>query len=85
MQNLPIVRIVLNMQTKRPPKCGIFVSGKQDEPWGWHLCLAQTSRTTRSDYLHTPIGIIRTPGKDYPDSTRRLSEQPTTYLGCREH
>ena len=34
MQNLPIVRIVLNMQTKRSPKCGIFVSGKQDEPWG---------------------------------------------------
>lgn len=82
---MPIVRMVLTVRTKHPRECCIFVTGKQDEPLGWHLRLAQTSRTTRSDNLHTPIGIIRTPGKDYPDSTRRLSEQPITHLGCQEH
>ena len=82
---MPIVRMVMNMRTKCPRRCCIFVTGKQDEPLGWHLRLAQTSRTTRSDYLHNPIGIIRTLGKDYPDSTRRLSEQPITHLGCQGH
>ena len=48
---------------------------------GWHLCLAQTYRTTRSDYLYTPIRIIRTTDRDYLDSSRRLSEQLIPYLG----
>ena len=39
-------------------ECRIFVSGKQDEPKGWLPRFVQISRTTHSDYLNTPIGII---------------------------
>ena len=52
---------------------------KQDRLLGRHLYLAQTSQTTRSDYLYPPIGIIRTTDKDYPNSAQRLSEHLTSY------
>ena len=74
---LPIVRIVLIIRTKRLRECCIFVTGKQDKLLGRHLCLVETSRATRSDYSYTPMEIIRTPRRDYPDSTRRLSRPPT--------
>ena len=74
---LPNVRIVLIIRTKCPRRCCIFVTGKQDKLLGRHLCLVETSRATRSDYSYTPIEIIRTRRRDYPDSTRRLSRPPT--------
>ena len=66
----------------------IFVSGKQDEPKGCLPRSVQISRTTHSDYLNTPIGIIWTRHRDYPDSMKRLSERPVadpSRLGCQEH
>ena len=41
-----------------PREYRIFVSGKQDEPKGYHQWFVQISRTTHSDYSLPPIGII---------------------------
>lgn len=81
---MPIVRMVMNMRTKCPRRCCIFVTGKQDKLLGRHLRLVETSRATRSDYSYTPIEIIRTPRRDYPDSTRRLSRQPTDASAAKD-
>ena len=61
--------------TKRYLRNRIFVSGKQDEPKGCLPQFVQISRTTHSDYLNTPIGIIWTRHRDYPDSMKRLFER----------
>ena len=65
----------LLLATKWVLECRTFVSGKQDEPKGWLPRFVQISRTTHSDYLNTPIGIIWTRHRDYPDSTKRLFER----------
>ena len=74
---MPIVRMVMNMRTKCPHGCCNFAYGKQVKLLGWHLRLVETSRTNRSDYSFTPIGIIRTPCRNYPDRSLRLSRRPT--------
>ena len=74
---MPIVRMVMNRRTKCPHGCCNFVTGKQVKLLGWHLRLVETSRTNRSDYSFTPIGIIRTPCRNYPDRSLRLSRRPT--------
>ena len=67
----------LILRTKRLHECCIFVTGKQAKLLGWHLRLVETSRTNRSDYSFTPIGIIRTPCRNYPDRSLRLYRRPT--------
>ena len=72
---MPIVRMVMNMRTKCPRRCCIFVTGKQVKLLGWHLRLVETSRTNRSDYSFTPIRIIRTPCRNYFKSTNKKHNQ----------
>ena len=88
---MPIVRMVMNMRTKCPHGCCNFAYGKQVKLLGWHLRLVETSRTNRSDYSFTPIGIsftpigiIRTPCRNYPDRSLRLSRRPTDASAAKD-
>lgn len=48
---MPIVRMVMNMRTKCPRRCCIFVTGKQVKLLGWHLRLARSKRKNSATFF----------------------------------